>query len=994
MKKNTKLWIGLLLIGFLGQLAWVLENMYFNVFVYETISKDVNVIARMVSLSAITATVTTLFMGALSDKVGKRKVFICFGYVLWGLSLMAFAFLKLDNIARFFPDASAIILGGWLAVIMDCIMTFFGSTANDACFNAWVTDVTDSSNRAKVESVLATLPLIAMLLVFGLLDGMTKAGNWSGFFLLVGSLVSIGGIIGSFFIDEPQLEKRDTSYLSNITYGFKPSVIKSHNELYLSMLCLLVFSISTQIFMPYMIIYITNYLGITDYALILGIVLLGASIISVLAGRVISIIGDNVFFVPSIILLTVGLLGMFVVRGSLGVVIMGLVMMSGNLIVTSIVNASIRNYTPTAKAGQFQGVRMIFGVMLPMIIGPYIGTAVIKGSKMTYEELGEIKYVPNEYIWLAAAIVALLTIIPYIFLKKQQDKRKNEHRDLSTPFGEKLDKNAPVSEYPRPQLIRDSYLNLNGYWDYAIKKQKTIPDHYDGKILVPFVPESILSEVQKSVKPDDILYYHRTFRLPEGFNKGLVHLNFGAVDQQATIYLNGKKVGEHEGGYLPFSLNITPYLKQENDLVVEVRDVSDTSYHSRGKQSFNRGGIWYTPSSGIWQTVWLESTPENYIESVKITPDYDHGSVNIKVKGNSKTYTYTINDEITVTANNEVTIKLNNFIPWSPENPYLYSLTITNGEDRVDSYFAMRKVTKQNDKSGYPRIFLNDEPYFCKGVLDQGYWSDSLYTPVSDEAIIHDIQTLKDMGFNTIRKHIKIEPLRWYYYCDKLGMLVWQDMVNGGEQYSFMTIAALPFINVKLNDHEYKKFARQNETGRREYCGELRETIDLLYNTPSIIVWVPFNEGWGQFDSLEITSLIKELDPTRLIDHASGWHDQGGGDFNSLHIYFSNIDFKQDNRITAISEYGGYSWLINEHSYNDAGYGYKLFKDQNELQEAFKQLHLEQIKPLIEKGLSALIYTQVSDVEDEVNGLMTYDRKVTKFDKDFVKEIMDSLEIK
>ena len=371
-----------------------------------------------------------------------------------------------------------------------------------------------------------------------------------------------------------------------------------------------------------------------------------------------------------------------------------------------------------------------------------------------------------------------------------------------------------------------------------------------------------------------------------------------------------------------------------------------------------------------------------------------NGSVNIKVKGNSKTYTYTINDEITVTANNEVTIKLNNFIPWSPENPYLYSLTITNGEDKVDSYFAMRKVTKQNDKNGYPRIFLNDEPYFCKGVLDQGYWSDSLYTPVSDEAIIHDIQTLKDMGFNTIRKHIKIEPLRWYYYCDKLGMLVWQDMVNGGEQYSFMTIAALPFINVKLNDHEYKKFARQNETGRREYCGELRETIDLLYNTPSIIVWVPFNEGWGQFDSLEITSLIKELDPTRLIDHASGWHDQGGGDFNSLHIYFSNIDFKQDNRITAISEYGGYSWLINEHSYNDAGYGYKLFKDQNELQEAFKQLHLEQIKPLIEKGLSALIYTQVSDVEDEVNGLMTYDRKVTKFDKDFVKEIMDSLEIK
>ena len=278
-----------------------------------------------------------------------------------------------------------------------------------------------------------------------------------------------------------------------------------------------------------------------------------------------------------------------------------------------------------------------------------------------------------------------------------------------------------------------------------------------------------------------------------------------------------------------------------------------------------------------------------------------------------------------------------------------------------------------------------------KGVLDQGYWPDGLYTACSDEALIYDIKTMKEMGFNTLRKHIKIEPMRWYYHCDKLGMLVWQDMVSGGTAYSFLTIGALPFINVKLKDSNYKQFSRDSEESRDDYYRELKETVNLLYNVPSLALWVPFNEGWGQFDSEKAYKMIKEMDNTRLIDHASGWHDQGIGDFNSKHIYFNKIKFKYEGRAMALTEYGGYSWLISEHSYNDAGYGYKLFNSQEELQEAFKQLHEKEIKPEYEKGLSAIIYTQVSDVEDEVNGLLTYDRKVKKFDPEFVKQILDQM---
>ncbi len=997
MNKQRKLWIALILIGFLGQLAWTIENMYFNVFVYNTITTDVSIIARMVSLSAITATLTTILMGTISDRAGKRKPFICIGYILWGISLLAFAFLSVENIAKLFPTASAVALGGWLAVIMDCVMTFFGSTSNDAAFNAWVTDSVDKGSRTKVESVLATLPLISMLVVFGLLDGFTQAGRWDSFFIICGSLVTIGGVIGIFVVDEPAITKTDdgSSFWQNLTYGFRKEVILNNKELYLALVCMLVFNCAVQVFMPYIIIYIQNYLGIANYALVLGIVLLGSSVISVLMGRIISILGNDNFYIPAIVLFAVGLLLMFITRKMVPVIIAGLIMMSGYLILTTIINSTVRNYTPASKAGQLQGVRMIFGVMIPMIVGSNLGAAVIANSGSTYVELGEVKQVPTPAIWLTSAIIAVLVLIPYFRLKKIQDDKANQHVDLLTDFGQQFDEDNVLPEYPRPQLRRNSYLNLNGLWDYAIVEDGEGFVNFQGKILVPFSPETTLSQVGRVVKPDETLWYHTSFTLDEKFNEGKVYLNFGAVDQICDVYLNEELVKHHQGGYLPFSCDITDFLQAENDLVVQVKDYTDTSYYSRGKQSGSRGQIWYTPQSGIWQTVWLESTPVKHIDSLKLTPDWDNASINIEVNGNEESYTYIISNKDgyykEAVGPGKISIHLEDVRSWSPEDPYLYDLKVKGEKDEVSSYFGMRKFSIEKDNAGLPRIFLNGQPYFCKGVLDQGYWPDSLYTPVSDEEMIYDIQTIKDYGFNTIRKHIKIEPLRYYYLCDKMGIFLWQDMVNGGTVYDFMTTSALPFIGVTLDDHNYKKFSRVEEQSRANYRREMKETVELLYNTVSIGLWVPFNEGWGQFDSKAITEELRQLDKTRLIDAASGWHDQKAGDFNSKHIYFSKIEIKQDERVSILSEYGGYSLAVAGHTYNDANYGYKHFTTDEDLLEGYKQLHEKEVIPAIATGLSATIYTQTSDVEDEINGLMTYDRKVKKFDTQKLKAVNDQL---
>lgn len=586
---------------------------------------------------------------------------------------------------------------------------------------------------------------------------------------------------------------------------------------------------------------------------------------------------------------------------------------------------------------------------------------------------------------------------------------------LLTRWGRELDKNCPLNDYPRPQMERDSFICLNGEWDYAIYPTAEAFSGYEGKITVPFSPETLLSGVNRTVTPADTLYYRKKFDFKQ--TKARVLLHFGAVDYACDVALNGKSLGSHEGGYYPFTFDVTDKIADgANELTLCVTDPSETGSQASGKQTSKRGNIWYTPQSGIWQTVWLEEVPENYIESVRLTPDIDTGVIKVELTavGETGAVTYIVKDGGAVKATlcvtgKSVSVAVGEYTLWTPENPKLYDLYIKAGEDEVKCYFGMRKFSVGRDINGTPRLMLNNEAYFHNGLLDQGYWSDGLYTAPSDEAMIYDIRTMKDMGFNMLRKHIKVEPLRWYYHCDRLGMLVWQDMVNGGSPVNQLAVAVCPALQLGtcskkvgvLSDgpKNYKLFSRDDAKGRREYYTDAERMIDTLYNCVSICLWVPFNEGWGQFDAVKAEKFFREKDPTRIIDHASGWHDRGVGDINSFHIYFTPFVFpkfsKNDRRVTALTEFGGYSMSIDGHRFNtEKTFGYKIFKDKDKLSEALRHLYLDRIKPLIHsKGLSALVYTEVSDVEDETNGLLTFDREIVKVDIDFMREINEQIKL-
>lgn len=598
-----------------------------------------------------------------------------------------------------------------------------------------------------------------------------------------------------------------------------------------------------------------------------------------------------------------------------------------------------------------------------------------------------------------------------------KEKKQSNHQ-LYTMWGENLDPEQVLPEYPRPQLRRDNYTILNGYWNYKITQEITKPSSFEGVILVPFSPESALSGVNRQLKPEEYLWYERTFELPRKQPEKRCILHFGAVDQFCEVFINNEKVAQHMGGYLPFSIDITKECNEGGNLLtLKVVDLSDSSYHSRGKQKLTRGGMFYTAQSGIWQTVWMEWVPDCYITSIKITPLVEESSVRLEIKrncgslyrkivvpeetdqGNRPVEMLEAEEELyqvdiyaenqllqSITSNlPDITIPMKEFIFWSPENPFLYDVVISAGKDRVVSYFAMRCFEIKKDKEGISRFFLNKEPYFQKGLLDQGYWPDGLYTAPKDEAMIFDIVQAKELGFNMLRKHIKIEPLRWYYHCDRLGVIVWQDMVNGGGKYNTLLVGYLPTLFPKLayhiSDQHYHWLSRSNKEGRREWTGECIETVQLLYNCPSVAVWVPFNEGWGQFDAKKAVELIREADSTRLIDHASGWFDQKVGDFNSVHNYFHPFEVKPEHRSTVLSEFGGFACYIPGHSFSWQIYGYRIYLTKEDFNEAYQSLFQNEIDRLIRIGLSAAVYTQLSDVEDEVNGLFTYDRKICKVKK-------------
>ncbi len=560
--------------------------------------------------------------------------------------------------------------------------------------------------------------------------------------------------------------------------------------------------------------------------------------------------------------------------------------------------------------------------------------------------------------------------------------------------GKKVNPDCPLSEYPTPQFARDSYLSLNGRWDFHIDDSPANHSFYPETIIVPFAVETPLSRIERRISAKDVLHYRRVFTLPEGFRKKRVLLHFEAVDQRCDVYLNGVRVIHHEGGYLPFTVDCLELKEGENELCVDVQDDVTSPAYPRGKQSEKSSGIWYQGTSGIWGSVWLESLPNEVIQSIRLNPDFDKKTISIQAAFEGRPTSSEVEAFLdgklvasgTLDENLHCVLSLaGHFSPWAPEHPVLYDLRIRINEDEVKSYFAMRKFSSVLYK-GHRVFALNNKPYFLSGLLDQGYFPDGGLTPPSDQAMIDDIQFAKDMGFNMLRKHIKLEPMRWYYHCDRLGMIVFQDFINGGDRCKLFYFALAPFFPFNFKDTErLDRFGSSSPEWRKRFEEDMAPFVQRLYNVPCIAAWTLFNEGWGQFDSSRLTAKLRELDSTRLIDSASGWYDQGAGDFCSKHIYFRKVRLKpSEDRVLFLSEFGGYVHAEEGHSFAGRGIFYARKKD---LTKALTKLYENEIVPAMEAGLSVTALTQLTDVEEELNGLVTYDRKVVKVDKLVMQEI-------
>lgn len=559
--------------------------------------------------------------------------------------------------------------------------------------------------------------------------------------------------------------------------------------------------------------------------------------------------------------------------------------------------------------------------------------------------------------------------------------------DLFTKEGKEL-KGIPWDVYPRPLLKRDSFVNLNGEWDFCVCHKGESDVNYNRKIKVPFAPQSLLSGVNELISDTDTVYYKRTFTLPNGFKKDRVLLHFGAVDQIAEVRVNGMLLGSHSGGYNPFYFDITDCLKEANTVEVKVIDELDKHILPYGKQKHKRGGMWYTPVTGIWQTVWLESVPENHITDVSYTVSDDIVKISVKGAQNGLVTVKTPDGDIVCKLNESVAeVKLESVRYWSPEDPYLYYFTIKTDCDEVQSYFAVRSL-EIKEINGIKRLCLNGEPYFFHGLLDQGYWSDGLFTPATPELFIKDIGTAKSLGFNMLRKHIKIEPQLFYYYCDKLGIVVFQDMINNGH-YSFLRDTALPTVGMqRMSD----KCLHCSKESREAFKKAMLDTVDILKNHPSVCYWTIFNEGWGQFRADDMYELLKSIDDTRFIDSTSGWFRRKKTDVDSRHVYFKKVMLKASDKPLVLSEFGGYSYKPMGHVFNtEQTYGYAKYENREDFVKAVCDLYKNEILPLVPMGLCAAVYTQVSDVEDETNGILSYDREVLKIEPNEFSEISENL---
>ena len=985
MKKKLggKFWAAMLVLGLIGQIAWVVENMYLNVFLYKMFHATPADISMMVGASSVAATLTTILVGAFSDKVGKRKLLMCLGYMIWGISILGFAFIKVEILTTIAGSvAAAASLGVTLVIVLDCVMTFFGSAANDAAYNAWITDKGDEGDRGKIEGFNSMMPLVAILFVFGGFMGfnLDLPESWTMIFYIIGGVVLVIGILGFFIIEEKEgLKPSKENYWKTVFYSFRPNVVKENKLLYVVLGAFAVFGISIQTYMPYLILYYEKGLGMANYVLIMAPAIILAAVVTALYGKVYDMTGFQTSVVPTVGMLMAGYVILLFGRSMVPVFIGSLLMMSGYLTGMAVFGAKIRDHIPEKKAGQFQGIRIIGQVLIPGIIGPAIGAWVLRDAEMILNNDGTYSFLPNEKIFLAAFAVAVALCITLALIFRMI---RLGHYELSTEAGEKLSESEEKvwQEYPRPQMKRENWMSLNGMW-------KLDGDH----IRVPFPPQSQLSNHGKKVK--DTFTYEKKFTLSDNLKGERILLHFGAVDQIAEVILNGKNLGTHEGGYLAFSFDVTDCIKGvgENVLQVKVTDKLDSDY-PYGKQCKKRGGMWYTPVSGIWKSVWLEAVPEKYIERIKMTPNLQH--VLIELYGSAESFKACVKlpDGTTLEkqfAGNEGRIE----IPekqrrlWTPDNPYLYNMTITGGKDKVETYFALRTIEIRNVK-GINRVCLNGDPIFLHGVLDQGYFPEGIYLPAEEAEYDRDILRMKELGINLLRKHIKVEPDYFYYVCDKLGMLVMQDMVNNGP-YSFIKDTAIPTLGYK------KRGDKTGLSGKRKeiFINHVENTIEQIYNHPSVVAYTIFNEGWGQFESDYMYDFVKSLDSTRLADSTSGWFAQNKNDFDSEHIYFKAIEVEPRIRPLFMSECGGYTMAVEGHYYSKYNtYGYGGSETAGKLTEDILGLYEVMILPAVAKGMCGCVYTQLSDVEDEINGLYTYDRKVCKVEKDKMLEMAKKLQ--